>query len=54
MSGAAEIDEKAVALDLLGKEIKENPIAVVFGNEVVGVEKETLERVDKIIFIPMQ
>ena len=52
---AAEITERAIDLKSFSQNYKkEKPLAVVFGNEVVGVEEETLEMVDEIIFIPMQ
>lgn len=59
---AAECHEKAIALDEYAR-IRDTkkptspvgkPLAVVFGNEVVGVESETLEKVDSIVMIPMR
>lgn len=51
---AAEIDANAISLeDFSHTHDKEKPLAVVFGNEVVGVEKETLQQVNSVVFIPM-
>ena len=52
MTLAAEITESSLALDSFVQEKK--PLAVVFGNEVVGVEPETLKLVDAVVHIPMQ
>ena len=56
---AAEIHERAISLDAFTQKEKPTysagkPLAVVFGNEVVGVEVETLDMVDDIVYIPMQ
>lgn len=52
---AAEITENAVSLhEFSHYHDKEKPLAIVFGNEVVWVEKETLEIVDSVVYIPMK
>jgi len=49
---ASEITDKAIPLDQFSSS-SEN-ILIVFGNEIYGVEKKTLDAVDKIIYIPMK
>lgn len=59
---AAEITDNAIALDRFAEQRNKEkptaavgkPLAMIFGNEVVGVEKETLDGVDEIVFIPMK
>jgi tRNA G18 (ribose-2'-O)-methylase SpoU len=55
---AAEITEKSISLTDIHTKIKtlhksEGDIFVVVGNEVTGVESETLEKSDIISHIPM-
>lgn len=58
---AAEITDKAVSLSDFSaqKTLQQDTspsdqrIAVVFGNEVDGVSKKTLDEVDKVVYIPM-
>jgi tRNA G18 (ribose-2'-O)-methylase SpoU len=50
---AAEITETASSLSEVEQE-NNSPVAVVFGNEVDGVQKNTLDQVDKIVYIPME
>jgi len=50
---AAEITSQAKSLTNYTAFNGEN-IAIVFGNEVVWVEPETLSQVDEVVFIPMQ
>ena len=50
---AAEITDDSVWLDIFQQKIP--PIvAVVFGNEVTGVEPDTLSQVDQVVKIPMK
>lgn len=49
---AAEITPTAKSLDTYSCSV--DGIAVVFGNEVVGVDQETLDAVDDVVYIPMQ
>lgn len=52
---AGEITESAISLAEFSKYYdKKKPLAVLFGNEVVGVESETLQAVDCIVFVPMK
>ena len=52
---AAELAEDAISLADFSKNYdRKKPLAVLFGNEVVGVESETLKAVDTIVFIPMK
>lgn len=47
---SAEIADNAIKYN----EVKyTKPTAIIFGNEIEGVSKETLELSDKIVFIPM-
>lgn len=48
---ALEQDKKAVAYDKFKPEF---PLALIVGNEVQGVSKRILKKVDKIIFLPMR
>lgn len=53
---AAEVTNDAVDLSVIWEELsqeKSDGVAVIFGNEVDGVLEETLESVDKVIYIPM-
>lgn len=47
---ALEQDKKAVSYE---KFIPEFPVALIVGNEVKGISKKILKKVDKIIFLPM-
>lgn len=49
---AAEVTAEAKNLD--GYRYNASGTAIVFGNEVVGVDQSTLAIVDDIVFIPMQ
>lgn len=52
---AAEITDNAIALDIFAEQRdKEKPHAILFGNEVLGIERETLDGVDEIVYIPMR
>lgn len=52
---AAEITDQAQALDeFQSKRDPNQRLAVVFGNEVDGVEQNTLDEVDKVVYVPMQ
>ncbi len=57
---SAEITENSISLDDFTKnkadslDSPDQPIAVVFGNEVSGVSPETLKSSDAIVHIPMQ
>ncbi len=50
---AAEITDDAIGLAEYTRDTKK-PLAVVFGNEVVGVEGDTLQLVDRVVYIPMK
>lgn len=50
---AAEVTKNAVSLSDFAKKYSGDNIAVIFGNEVHGVLQETLEKVDNIVYIPM-
>ncbi|MEI7478299.1 MAG: TrmH family RNA methyltransferase [bacterium] len=50
---AAEITQTAIPLATFAPTVQ-GPLAVIFGNEVTGVEKETLELVSSHVYIPMQ
>lgn len=47
-----ELSEKAE--DITQKSEKVENLALIVGNEVVGVEKETLKECEKLVFIPMR
>lgn len=51
---AAEITKDAVELNEFSKNTEHDNIAVIFGNEVHGVLQETIEKVDKIVYIHMR
>ncbi|MCF7835477.1 TrmH family RNA methyltransferase [Candidatus Gracilibacteria bacterium] len=52
---AAEISEGAIELGKYSKTLKaDENLAVIFGNEVDGVMKSTLEMVDNIVYISMK
>jgi len=51
---AAEISQWAEELQVVSSKLQDISIAVVFWNEVVGVDSTTLDLVDVIVFIPMQ
>jgi len=48
---ALEQDKKAILYTDLQPSF---PLALIVGNEVKGISKKTLEKVDKIIFLPMK
>jgi len=51
----AELTDDAIDIEIGRKLIENNNgFAIVFGNEVDGVTLETLEKLDKIFFIPMK
>lgn len=50
---ASEITPEATSLACY-KRAKEQPLAIIFGNEVEGVLPQTLKAVDEVVFIPMQ
>lgn len=49
---AAEITDNALSLDTYRSD--GDNIAVIFWNEVVGVNQSTLDSVDDVVYIPMQ
>ncbi len=52
---AAEVADNAVPLGEFSKRSQnKKPLAVIFGNEVVGVEADTLWMVDQVVSIPMK
>lgn len=51
---AAELTDTAQAIDQCVIPADYRGIGLVMGNEVTGVEQETLQTVDKILYIPMQ
>lgn len=51
---AAELTDTAQAIDQCVIPADYRGIGLVMGNEVTGVEQETLQTVDKIMYIPMQ
>ncbi|NOZ43844.1 MAG: RNA methyltransferase [bacterium] len=52
---AAEITDQAQDLQSFSeqKDLDQQDLAIVFGNEVDGVLESTLDKVDKIVYIPM-
>lgn len=52
---AAEVTDNAISLDQFSATYQnKKPLAIVFGNEVVGVEADTLQLVDQVVSIPMK
>lgn len=51
---AIEQDKKSIDLKDFKKEIKAENILLVFGNEVSGVDKSMLKKVDTIVELPMR
>ncbi len=55
---AAEVTDDAISLTQFSANYQtsqnKKPLAVIFGNEVVGVEADTLWMVDQIVAIPMK
>ncbi len=50
---AAEITDDAVELSEFSQKYSEDNFAVIFGNEVEGVEDTTIKSVDHVVYIPM-
>ena len=50
---AAEITDSALVLDSFQKKMAHSRIAVIVGNEVVGIEHDTLTSVHYVVKIPM-
>jgi tRNA G18 (ribose-2'-O)-methylase SpoU len=51
---AAELCKWAQELGVVSSKLHNNSVAVIFWNEVVGVDQLTLGIVDDVVFIPMQ
>jgi tRNA G18 (ribose-2'-O)-methylase SpoU len=51
---AAEITKNSIPLAAFSQSKANDPIAIIFGNEVDGVLDSTLKLVDAVVHIPMQ
>lgn len=51
---AAEVCSGADQLQAVSWKLQDSSVVVIFWNEVVGVEQSTLDRVDSVVYIPMQ
>ncbi len=51
---AVEQDKKSISLKKFNEELKVEKILLIFGNEVDGVDKRILKKVDHIVELPMK